>query len=182
MATNDLLIPVGPDDHSRGPATAPVTLVEYGDYECPTCGRAFPILQKLRQTMPDEFRLVFRHFPQSNVHPHASVAAQAAEAASAQKKFWEMHDLLFEHQDELAEVDLVKYAMKLGLEVYRFEADLSAEEYSEKIRFDYDSGVRNGVDKTPTIFINNKRYTGPLEYDSVLNEIKTALENARHSQ
>jgi len=177
---DDLLIPVGSDDHSRGPETAAVTLLEYGDYECPYCGRAFPILKQLRETLGDELRIVYRHFPQNNVHPHASVAAQAAEAAGAQGKFWPMHDLLFEHQDELA--DVMKYAIKLELELYRFEADLSSERFADKIRFDHEGGVRNGVRKTPTFFINGKLYNGPLEYEALLREIKTASEIAHRSR
>ena len=179
---NNLLIAVSSEDHSRGPESAPVTLVEYGDYECPYCGRASPILQQLRTELGDQFRLVYRHFPQNNVHPHASVAAQAAEAAGAQKKFWDMHDLLFEHQDDLAGADLLQYALKIGLEVYRFEADLSSEKYAAKISEDYEGGRFNSVTKTPTFFINGKKYLGPLEYDAVLAEIKTALENAHRSQ
>jgi protein-disulfide isomerase len=179
-AMDDLLIPISSDDHSRGPDAAPVTLLEYGDYECPYCGRAYPILKQLRETLGDQLRVVYRHFPQNNVHPHASVAAQAAEAAAAQGKFWQMHDLLFEHQDELA--DVMKYAIKLQLELYRFEADLSSERFANRIRFDHEGGVRNGIHKTPTFFINGKVYTGPLEYEAMLREIKTVLENAHRSQ
>ena len=175
MQGEDLLVPVGADDHAIGPDDAPITLVEYGDYECPYCGRAFPILKQLRETLADKFRLVFRHFPQNSVHPHASVAAQAAESAGAQGKFWAMHDLLFEHQDELAGTDLIQYALKLGLEVYRFEADLSSERYTAKIRSDYRDGLRNGVKKTPTLFINGKRYDGELNYDALLAKIKNLI-------
>src|SRR5829696_6330697 len=113
----ELSLPVSERDHLLGPPTAPVTLLEYGDYECAYCGRAFPVLRELRRTMPDVLRFAFRHFPMNNVHPHASVAAQAAEAAGAQGKFWEMHDLLYEHQDDLADADLNLYALRIGLEI-----------------------------------------------------------------
>ena len=174
MSEADLAVPVEPRDHTQGAENAPVTLVEYGDYECPYCGRAFPIVKKLRQTMADTLRLVFRHFPQNNVHPHASVAAQAAEAAGAQKKFWDMHDMLFEHQEELAEADLGQYALRIGLEVYQFEADLSSERFSGKVLRDYEGGVASGVKKTPTFFINGIRYAGALEYAALEQAIRGA--------
>jgi protein-disulfide isomerase len=163
----DLVIPIDPRDHAQGPENAPVTLVEYGDYECPHCGKAFPIIKRLRETQKDRLRFIFRHFPQNNVHPHASVAAQAAEAAGAQKKFWVMHDMLFEHQEELAEVDMVQFALRAGLEVYQFEADLSSERFSGKVLRDYEGGVASGVKGTPTLFLNGWRYRGKLDYDEI---------------
>jgi protein-disulfide isomerase len=161
-------------DHTSGPDDAPVTLVEYGDYECPWCARVYPIVDRVQQTMSQFVRVVFRHFPRNSLHPHASVAAQAAEAAAAQGKFWGMHRLLFENQDELAEVDLTKYALKLGLEVYKFQADLSSERFAAKVRRDFDSGTQSGVKKTPTIFINGVRYDGALEYDAVAAALLSA--------
>jgi protein-disulfide isomerase len=171
----ELVDPVAPDDHAQGPPEAPVTLLEYGDYECPYCLRAFPLIKRLREELGDRLRFVFRHFPQNSVHPHASVAAQAAEAAGAQGKFWEMHDMLFEHQDELAETDLGRYALKLGLEVYRFQSDLSSERFASKVRDDHESGVRSAVKKTPTLFINGQRYTEPLDYDALLAAVRALL-------
>lgn len=171
-----LAVPVTEKDHSQGPADAPVTLVEYGDYECPYCGRAFPIVKRLQKEMGDRLRFVFRNFPLNTIHEHAGVAAQAAEAAASQGKFWEMHDLLFAHQDDLANEDLVRNALRLGLEVYRFESDLSGEVYARKIRDEFRSGVRSGVNGTPTFFINEVRYNGPLEYEALKEAVEKAAE------
>jgi protein-disulfide isomerase len=170
-----LAVPVSDRDHSVGPADAPVTLVEYGDYECQYCGKAYPILKRIRKKMGEQLRFVFRNFPLNTIHEHASVAAQAAEAAAGQKKFWEMHDMLYEHQDELANADLLQYALKLGLEIYKFEADLASEHYSRRVRDDFKSGVRSGVNGTPTFFINGKRYDGPLEHDPLLAAVQAAV-------
>ena len=177
-AVVSLTPPVGDRDHTLGPPDAAVTLVEYGDYECPYCGRAFPIVQQLREEMVERLRIVYRHFPQNTVHAHASVAAQAAEAAGAQGKFWQMHDLLFRHQDDLADADFVQYALRIGLEVYRFEADLSSEFYSRRVRDDYASGLRSGVHGTPTFFINGNRYEGALEYEVLRGALERAAATA----
>ena len=155
-------------DHIRGNIHAPLTLLEYGDYECPTCGKVYPIVAQLRKALGEGLRFVFRHFPQNSVHPRASVAAQAAEAAHAQGKFWSMHDMLFEHQADLAEADLVQYALRVGLEVYRFEADLSAERFAPRVREDFESGQASGVTGTPTFFINGVKYQGPKEFEAIL--------------
>ena len=169
-----LAVPVNDKDHAQGPPDAPVTLVEYGDYECPYCGNAYPIIKRIQSEMGDRLRFVFRNFPLNTVHAHAGVAAQAAEAAAAQGKFWEMHDLLYEHQHDLADADMVRYALKIGLEVYRFESDLSGETFSRRVSEDFRGGVRSGVNGTPTFFINGARYDGPHDYDS----LKAALERA----
>src|SRR3954462_13171041 len=160
-----LTIPVTEKDHTQGPPGAPVTLLEYGDYECPYCGSAYPIVKRLQEEMGDKLRFVFRNFPLNTIHEHAGVAAQAAEAAGSQGKFWEMHDLLYQHQDDLLGDDLVRYALSLGLEIYRFEADLGGEVFAKRVREDFRTGVRSGVNGTPTFFINEIRYNGPLEYD-----------------
>ena len=118
--------PPDEDDHVRGLASGRLIL-EYGDYECPYCGQAYPIVKQLQSELGDKLRFVFRNFPLNTIHEHAGVAAQAAEAANAQGKFWEMHDLLYENQNKLADVDLRKYALKAGLEIYRFESDMSGE-------------------------------------------------------
>ena len=173
-----LTLPVSDKDHVQGPPDAPVTLVEYGDYECPYCGRAYPIVKRVQAELGDQLRFVFRNFPLNTIHEHAGVAAQAAEAASAQGKFWEMHDLLYEHQDELADTDLNRYALKLGLEIYRFEADLSGEVYARKVRDDFRGGIRSGVNGTPTFFINGLRYNGPLEYEPLSNALRDELSAA----
>ena len=162
---------VGDRDHVRGNASAPLTLLEYGDYECPYCGRASPIVNALREHFGERLRFVFRHFPQNSVHPHAAVAAQAAEAAGAQGRFWEMHDMLFAHQDDLG--DVYEYALRVGLEIYRFEADLSSERFARKVRDDLQSGQKSGVKSTPTFFINGERYSGEHE----LEAMRAALED-----
>ena len=156
-----LIPPVGGGDHVAGPDAAPVTLVEYGDYECPYCGMAYPIVKAAQRTLGDKLRLVFRHFPLKEIHPHAQHAAQAAESAGAQGKFWEMHDAIFEHQHALEDEDLVAYATSLGLDGERVAQDLADETYAKRVRDDFRSGVRSGVNGTPTFFINGERYNGP---------------------
>jgi protein-disulfide isomerase len=169
-----LSIPVSEADHAQGPAGAPITLVEYGDYECPYCGKAYPIVKEIQKRMGDRLRFVFRNFPLNTIHEHAGVAAQAAEAAAAQGKFWEMHDILYENQEELADKDLREYALKAGLEIYRFDADLSGEKYAKRVRDDFRGGVRSGVNGTPTFFINGVRYNGDLTLDSLLLALEEA--------
>jgi protein-disulfide isomerase len=160
-------------DHALGPASARVTLVEYGDYECPDCGNAYPIIKRLIKEMPD-LRFVFRNFPLSNVHPHASVAAQAAEAAAAQGRFWEMHDQLYEHQKELADLEMSRFALRLGLEIYRFEADLASERFARRVREDYESGIASGVAGTPTFFVNGVRFVGEKDEVTLREAIRSA--------
>ncbi len=172
--TPELTIPVGERDHAQGPPDAPVTLLEYGDYECPYCGKAYPIVKKVQQKMGERLRFVFRNFPLNTIHAHASVAAQAAESAGAQGKFWEMHDLLYENQDKLADADLSQYALRLGLEIYRFQSDLSGEVFASRVRDDFRGGIRSGVNGTPTFFINGKRYDGPLELEPLLAAVEEA--------
>jgi protein-disulfide isomerase len=169
-----LSVPVTEKDHAQGPPDAPVTLVEYGDYECPYCGKAYPVVKEIQQRMGDRLRFVFRNFPLNTLHEHAGVAAQAAEAAAAQGKFWEMHDILYEHQDELADADLRQYALKIGLEIYRFNADVDGETFAKRVRDDFRGGIRSGVNGTPTFFINDVRYNGNHTLDAMLS----ALENA----
>jgi protein-disulfide isomerase len=170
-----LSTPVGERDHAVGPADAPVTLVEYGDYECPDCGNAYPIIQRLIKEMGPRLRFVFRNFPRSSVHPHAGVAALAAEAAAAQGKFWEMHGLLYANQKNLDQVDLVRLALRAGVELYRFEADLAGERFARRVAEDYDSGVASGVVGTPTYFINGVKYGGKKDYESLERALEAAL-------
>jgi protein-disulfide isomerase len=136
---------VGANDHVQGPAKAPITLVEYGDYECPYCGEAYPITKALQKRLGDKLRFVFRNFPLNQAHPHAEHAAEAAEAAGAQGKFWEMHDLLYENQDALDDEDLLRYAKALHLDVPRFVKDMEEHRYADRVREDFRSGVRSGV-------------------------------------
>jgi protein-disulfide isomerase len=156
----DLLVPVSEDDHVDGALDAPVVLVEYGDFECPYCGRAYPIVKAAQRQLGDMLALVWRHFPLGEAHPHAVRAAEASEAAGAQRKFWEMHDLLFEHQDALDDEDLLAYGKSLGLDVTRYAAELANGMYREKVRNDFRQGVRSGVNGTPTFFINGTRFDG----------------------
>ena len=167
-----LAIPVGPHDHERGDLEAPVTVVEYGDYQCPYCGAAHPVTKKLIQVAP--IRFVFRHFPITTLHPQAELAAEAAEAAGAQGKFWQMHDWIYEHQQTMAPEDLVAAAAHLRLDVKRFEADLAAHRNEKTIRDDFMSGVRSGVNGTPTFFINGARHDGGYGFEELLEAIKAA--------
>jgi protein-disulfide isomerase len=170
-----LTIPVGPDDHIRGgPETAPLTLVEYGDYECPYCGAAYPIVKEVERILGDELRSVFRNFPLGDMHPHAVQAAEAAESAAAQGRFWEMHDRLYEHQDRETTEDLIEHARVLGLDVERLKSDLEEHTYEPRIQADFLSGVRSGVNGTPTFFINGVRHNVGYDLDSLLAALRAA--------
>jgi protein-disulfide isomerase len=166
--------PVGANDHIQGPAKAPVTLLEYGDYECPYCGEAYSVVKALQKRLGDQVRFVFRNFPLAEAHPHAEHAAEAAEAAGAQGKFWEMHDLLYENQDALDDQDLVRYASALKLDVPRFVEEMKSGVHLERVRADFSSGVRSGVNGTPTFFINGARHDGPFDLRSLLAAIEEA--------
>jgi protein-disulfide isomerase len=170
-----LTVPVSERDHVLGPATAPVTLVEYGDYECPFCGAAHASLQQVRQVMGDDLRFVYRHFPLTQIHPHAYQAAEAAEAAGAQGRFWEMHDLLFENQDRLGLRDLIGYAGALDLDLERFVTDLRGHAHAGRLREDFLSGVRSGVNGTPTFFVNGVRHDGGYDPESLLEALRREL-------
>ena len=160
MAEATLTVEVGEDDHVQGPADAPVTLVEYGDFECSHCGEAYGIVKDIQERLGDRLRFVYRHFPLTQVHPHAEMAAEASEAAAAQGKFWEMHDTLFENQQDLSEPALLGYAAELGLDEAQFANDLEIGTYREKVEADFMSGAESGVNGTPTFFINGVRYDG----------------------
>lgn len=166
---------VGDRDHIQGPEDASVTLVEYGDYECPHCRQVQPIITELRSRFGDRLRYVFRHLPISAVHPDAQLAAEAAEAAAAQGQFWEMHSLLFEHQRELDERHLVEYATELGLDIEQFAHELAEHVHGDRVRKDLMSGVQSGANGTPTFFLNGVRYDGPWDLDSLLAEIEKPL-------
>ncbi|MDB5174328.1 MAG: oxidoreductase [Phycisphaerales bacterium] len=171
-----LTLPISEDrDHILGPPNAPVTLVEYGDFECPYCGQAYWVLKELEAQMGDQTRMVFRHFPLTQIHPHAGRAAEAAEAAGAQGRFWEMHDMLYENQDALDDYDLVGYAQALGLDVRRFRAELLTGVYAPRVREDFLSGIRSGVNGTPTFFINGRRHDGPWDLDSLMAAIEPEI-------
>ena len=162
-----LHIPVDAHDHAQGPADAPVTLVEYGDYECPYCGEAYPMLKAVQAALGYQLRFVFRNFPITELHPHALRAAQFAEAAAEAGQFWAAHDLIYEHQDALSEADLFGYGRQLKLDPVAlksaFEGRLDA-----RIQRDFLGGVRSGVNGTPSLFINGTRYDGPRDADSLI--------------
>ena len=161
-------------DHVQGPAGAPVTLVQYGDFECPYCGEAYPIIKAVQARMGDRLRFVFRNFPISTSHPHAEHAAEAAEAAGASGKFWEMHDLLYEHQKHLGDADLHDYAEQLGLDTTRFDREMSQHLYQPRVHEDFMSGVRSGVNGTPTFHINGVRYDGSYSAEVLLAALERA--------
>ena len=171
-----LTTPVSPArDHIRGPADAPVMLVEYGDYECPYCGAAHVIVNAVQEQMGNQLGFVYRHFPMTTVHSHAQHAAEAAEAAGAQGKFWAMHDLLFENQQALEDDDLLIYAETIGLDVGRFAAELAQHVHVQKVREDFMTGVRSGVNGTPTFYINGLRYDGSWDFASLLEALQQRL-------
>jgi protein-disulfide isomerase len=171
---SDLRPDVSSADHTIGPANAPVTLVEFGDYECPHCGRAYPVVKRLQAAMGDSLRFVFRNFPLSEIHPHANAAAQAAEAVaeSGPAAFWAMHDMLYEHQSRLDSASLARYATAAGADTTAVQHALGAGRYVERVKADFMSGVRSGVNGTPTFFINGARYEGDWsDFDSFLADL-----------
>jgi len=167
--------PVSSRDHAQGPADAPVTLVEYGDYECPHCGRAYPIVKAVQRRLGPKLRFVFRNFPLTSSHPNAAHAAEAAEAAGAQGRFWEMHDALFEHQTALDDESLARYAAAIGLDRARFERELASGTYEARVREDFASGVRSGVNGTPTFFIDGRRYDGSWDEAPLTRALQARL-------
>jgi protein-disulfide isomerase len=173
---NRLQTPVGERDHSQGPANAPVVLVEYGDFECPDCGRAFPMVKEIQKRLGIELRLVFRHFPNTRIHPHALRAAEAAEAAAAQGRFWEMHDYLFKHQSALEDKHLKHYARKIGLDTARFEHEMDAEHYAPRIKEDYYRSLyTEGITGTPTFYINGLRHNDSVNLERMMTAIKAGM-------
>ena len=166
-------------DHIQGSAKALVTLVEYGDFECPHCARAYPIVEELRRNFGDKLRFVFRNFPLTQVHPHAETAAEAAEAAGAQGRFWEMHHALFKHQNALDASHILRYAQQIGIDEEKFGEALAANAFLERVREDFMSGVRSGVNGTPTFFINGMRHDGPFDLPDLSAAIEEAAQTAR---
>jgi protein-disulfide isomerase len=161
-------------DHIQGPANAAVTLVEYGDYQCPYCGRAYPIIKEVRARMGDRLRFVFRNFPITTSHPNAEAAAEAAEAAGGQGIFWDMHDHLFENQERLGDRDLHEYAEQVGLDVDRFDNEMAEHVYADRVREDFMGGVRSGVNGTPTFYIDGARHDGSYEVDDLVAALERA--------
>ena len=179
MSTTDweavLSVPVTEDrDHIQGPADAAVTLVEYGDYECPYCGAAYPIIKEVQTRMGERLRFVFRNFPITTSHAHAEQAAEAAEAAASQGRFWQMHDVLYENQRRLRDQDLRAYAKKLGLDVEVFDKDLAEHVHAARVHEDFMSGVRSGVNGTPTFYINGVRHNDAYDLETLLAALQQA--------
>lgn len=167
-----LVVPVTGKDHILGNPEASTTLLEYGDFECPNCGEAFPIVKAVLSSEKDKVRFVFRNFPLSEIHPHALPAAFAAEAAGLQSKFWEMHDLLFINQVKLTDKDLLKYAEESNLNLKKFKADANSVPVKERVHGDFLGGIQSGVNATPTFFINGDRYDGSYEFDGLIEAIE----------
>jgi protein-disulfide isomerase len=169
-----LLVPVNANDHRQGSADAAWTLVEYGDYECPVCGRAYPIVKQLQKRLGDQLLFVFRNFPLRQIHPHAERAAEAAEFAAADGRFWEMHDLLFENQQDLEDERLFQLAVQIGLSAQKLRRSLGSEIYQGRIDLDFREGIRSGVNGTPTFFINGVRHDGSFDFDTLLRALAEA--------
>jgi protein-disulfide isomerase len=171
-----LTVPVNiGSDHIRGSINAPITLVEYGDYECPYTAAAYPIVKEIMSQFADKIYFVFRNFPLNDIHPHAQVAAEAAEAAAAQDKFWDMHDYLFEHQKALDYTNLLEYAQKVGLNIERFKKDISRHAYASLIEQSLKGGINSGVEGTPTFFINGVRYENSWDLDTLSETLQKYL-------
>lgn len=162
------------DDHAQGSLDAPLVMVEYGDFECPYCGEAYPVLKAVQQVMGGDLCFVFRHFPLSEAHPHAERAAEFAEAAATVGKFWEMHDILYENQQALSDHSLLIYGKRLGLSEKLMESAL-ADGFATRVRRDFVSGARSGVNGTPCLFINGQRYDGPRDAESLIAVLRTSL-------
>jgi protein-disulfide isomerase len=169
-----LVVPVGERDHVLGPMLAPVTLVEFGDYQCRQCGQAYHIQNALERRMTKRLRIVYRHFPLSVSHARAEVAAEAAEAAGAQGKFWQMHALLFENQAQLDDAALLRYAAHLDLDLPRFRRELGERVHADRVREDFMIGIRSGVNGTPTFFINGLRHDGYQDFTTLLQALEAS--------
>ena len=170
------LIPaVNSNDHIYGNPSAALELVEYGDYECPYCGRAYPIMKSIQQELGPDLKFVFRNFPLSKIHPHAFSAAVATEAAALQEKFWEMHDIIFENQKTLDAESIFLFAKAIGLNPERFKNDIQQKELIDKVERDFESGIRSGVNRTPSFFLNGEKYDGSWEKNEFLQYLKGQL-------
>jgi protein-disulfide isomerase len=173
-----LVLPVHKHDHIRGNRLAPVKLVQYGDFECGQSGLAYGVVSAIDEVLRDLVCTVYRHCPTMHLHQHAQFAAEAAEAAAVQGKFWEMHDLLFEHQHSLALPFLVHYADMIGLDMHEFATDMVTHRLAEQVRSDCHSGLLSGVERTPTFFINGHSHEGPFDYGTLSRAIHRAAESA----
>jgi protein-disulfide isomerase len=170
-----LTLPVGERDHIQGAAAARVTLVEYGDYQCPHCGAAYPVVQAIQKQLGKKLRFVFRNFPINSAHPQAELAAEAAEAAGARGRFWEMHDATYENQAKLSEPMLLDMAKKLNLDMERFTEELTNGTYRKRVKEDFMSGVRSGVNGTPAFFVDGYRFEGSWDFQTLLMAVEAVL-------
>ena len=176
----ELTLPVNiKRDHFQGKLGSRITLVEYGDYECPYCGQAYLIVKEIEKRLKGQLCFVFRNFPMTQIHPHAQQAAEAAEAAAAQGKFWDMYDTLYENQQALDYYHLLEYASILGLNIERFNNDLFNHIHASRIHEDFISGVRSGVNGTPTFFINQIRYNDSWDLETFLNTLGLVIKGKR---
>lgn len=171
----DLIPAVNSNDHFAGNPNAPIELVEYGDYECPFCGRAYPIVKSIQERFGEDLKFVFRNFPLRKIHPNAYPAAIATEAAARQGKFWEMHDIIFENQKTLQPSNILEFARNLGLDVDQFQMDILDESLYLKARKDFESGMKSGVNRTPTFFINGKKFNGDWGRGELLRYLECEL-------
>ncbi len=169
-----LLIPVSEHDHLQGPADAPLTLLQYGDLQCPHCALLHPHLMEIAHELRDSLRLAYRHFPLVEIHPQAPRAAEAAEAAASQGRFWEMVSILYANQDRLDDDSLVRYAKKVNLDARRFKKEMASGVHAARVRADYLGGVRTGVKGTPTLFINGETYQGKFETHALVGALLQA--------
>lgn len=171
----DLIPAVNSNDHIYGNIYAPLELVEYGDYECPYCGRAYPIVKNIQEKLGKDLKFIFRNFPLRKIHPHAYPAAVATEAAARQGKFWEMHDIIFENQKTLEPENILVFANSLGLDIERFQKDILDESLYIKARKDFESGMKSGVNRTPTFFVNGKKFNGDWSENELLRYLECEL-------
>ena len=167
--------PIGGEDHIQGDADAPCTLVEYGDYECPHCRAAHPVIKRVERHFGKRLCFVFRNFPLTQIHADAQSAAETAEFAASEGKFWEMHDLLFKNQERLGDDLYAELAAQLGLDVAKLQASLENGTYTGRVRSDFTGGVRSGVNGTPTFFVNGQRHNGPADFDHLVEAIEAAI-------
>ena len=170
-----LRAPVDESDHAQGAADAPVTLVEYGDYQCPYCGAAYPIVKQLQERFGDDLRFVFRNFPLQQLHEHAMSAALMAELAATKGRFWEAHDALYENQEQLGSELYAVIAKQLGIDARGLGAALESEKLFEKVQKDFNGGVRSGVNGTPSFFVNGTRYDGPRDFETMAETLDRAI-------
>jgi protein-disulfide isomerase len=175
-----LKVPVTSADHIQGQINAPITFVEYGDYQCPYCGTAYPIVKKLQKHFKNDMRFVFRNFPLTNMHPQAEIAAETAEFADSHQRFWDIHDLIYENQNRLNLNFLFELVETLQLPAHELEVALEKKDFEPKVRHDFLGGVRSGVNGTPTFFINEQRYNGLVEYEDLVAAIDLLLAKQPH--